>query len=181
MALWFRARWRSVLITAALALVIGAFLAGSALAQTPPATTGTAWSPPGMGMMWGPGGPGGCPLGGPGAGVGAPRQGLTAVAAWLGITPEQLWRELPGKSLAQVAKDHGKERAELIAFLNSWVKARLDAAVQAGRLTPAQAEQWLALHQARVEQMVDRVHVAVGPGAGRPGGPGGPGGPGPRR
>lgn len=170
---WFRARWRSVLIIAAMALITGAFLAGSVLAQTPPAATGAAWSPPGMGTMWGPGGPG--------ARVGTPQQGMTAIAAWLGIAPEQLWRELPGKSLAQVAMDHGKERAELIAFLNRWVKARLDAAVQAGRLTPAQAEQRLAFHQARVEQMVDRVHTVVGPGAGRPGGPGGPGGPGPRR
>jgi hypothetical protein len=114
-------------------------------------------------------------MGGHGGCLGEPHGGMAAIAGWLGIAPEQLWRELAGKSLAQVAAAHGKERTELIAFLNEQVKARLDAAVSAGRLTRAEADARLAAHAARVEQMVGHIHGAMAPGAG------GPGGPGPRR
>jgi hypothetical protein len=170
----WNARWRAALAATIVALLVGAFLAGNALAQTPPAASGMGWTPPGMGMMWGPGGPGAgpCPMVGTGGQPGGPRHMLTAVADFLGITPEQLWAELPGKSLAQVAAAHQKSTAEVIAFFNREARAALDAAVKAGRLTQAQADRMHALHVQRVAQMVETVHpAAMGPGARQPGGP----------
>jgi hypothetical protein len=122
----------------------------------------------------GPGGPGG-PKGHGRGGVGAD---MTALATWLGITPEQLHTELhegTGKSLAQVAQAHNKTRDALITFLTDQTKARLDQAVAAGRLTQQQADQMLEQFRQNVGQMVDRVHAPGQPG--QPGQPRGPRGP----
>src|SRR2546429_5047628 len=68
-----------------------------------------------------------------------------AAAAYLGVTEAQLRNELAGgKSLAQVARDHGKSADGLIDALVAAAKTKLDAAVAAGRLTKAQADQMLA-------------------------------------
>jgi hypothetical protein len=53
---------------------------------------------------------------------------MIAVAAQsIGITPEQLRAELPGKSLAQVAEAHGKSPADVAAALKKAADARIDA------------------------------------------------------
>ena len=66
---------------------------------------------------------------------------LTTVAGYLGVTAEQLKSELmAGKTLAQVATEHGKTVAGLEQTITSAVKARLDKAVAAG-LISAQTEQ----------------------------------------
>jgi hypothetical protein len=51
----------------------------------------------------------------------------SAVAAEaIGITPEQLHQELPGKSLAQVAEAHGKSAADVSSALKTAAHARVD-------------------------------------------------------
>jgi hypothetical protein len=54
--------------------------------------------------------------------------GMLAVAAQsIGISPEQLRAELPGKSLAQVAEAHGKNPADVAAALKKAADAQIDA------------------------------------------------------
>ena len=93
--------------------------------------------------------------GGRGPGFGASHE---AIAQFLGLTAEQLRTELNGTSLAQVAQNHGRTRAQLVQFLTSAAQQEIAQAVQAGRLTQQQADQRLAALQSRIEQMVDRVH-----------------------
>jgi hypothetical protein len=90
------------------------------------------------------------------------------IAQFLGVTAEQLRTELNGTSLAQVAQNHGRTRAQLVQFLVSSAQQEIAQAVQAGRLTQQQADQRLAELQSRVEQMVDRVRQPRQAGA-RPG------------
>jgi lambda repressor-like predicted transcriptional regulator len=122
------------------------------------------------GEVHGPGGPrgtgghGGRGHGGPGMHGGAD------VAGFLGITAEQLRTELQsGKTLAQVAQDHGKSRDELKAFLTEARKAQLAQGVTDGKLTQAEADEKLAEFTARLDEMID----STGPKAGI-GGPRGP-------
>jgi hypothetical protein len=70
--------------------------------------------------------------------------GLDAAASYLGLTEEQLRSELAGgKTPAQVAQAHGKSVAGLVDALVADAKQHLDAAVAAGRLTQAQANDLL--------------------------------------
>jgi hypothetical protein len=70
--------------------------------------------------------------------------GAAAAADYLGLTEAQLHSELEaGKTLAQVAQAHGKSAAGLIDALVADAKKHLDAAVAAGRLTQAQANEML--------------------------------------
>ena len=62
--------------------------------------------------------------------------GLETAAGYIGITEAQLDTELEGgKSLAQVAKDHGKSVDGLVAALVADAKTEARRAVSAGRLT----------------------------------------------
>lgn len=70
--------------------------------------------------------------------------GLDPAAAYLGLTEGQLRTELEdGKTLAQVAQAHGKSVAGLVDVLAADLKKHIDAAVAAGRLTQAQANETL--------------------------------------
>ena len=120
--------------------------------------------------------------GGPGKGPGGPRPGgpgmmnPSALATFLGLTqPGDLRTALQGKSMAQVAADHGKTREQLKTFLTQQEKDRLDQAVKNNRLTQAQEDQRLADFGTHLDQMIDRVFPAAGQGG--PGGPRGPRGP----
>jgi hypothetical protein len=118
---------------------------------------------PGRGGPRGPGGPGG---------------DLNAAATALNITPQQLRTELQGKSLADVAKAHGKTEADMVTALQTAAHARIDAAVTAGRVTAADAATQKTQVDARIAQMVSQVVPQGRPGGqGGPGGPGAPGGP----
>ncbi|HEV7882865.1 MAG TPA: hypothetical protein VGO81_04805 [Solirubrobacteraceae bacterium] len=67
------------------------------------------------------------------------------VAKALGITRAQLETQLrAGKSLADIAKAHGKSLDDVRAALKADAKTRLDKAVKAGDLTQAQADEILA-------------------------------------
>ena len=75
--------------------------------------------------------------------------GLDAAATYLGLTEAQLQTQLQsGKSLADVAKAHGKTVEGLVAAMVADAKQHIAADVAAGRLTEAQQTQILSdLHQ----------------------------------
>jgi hypothetical protein len=75
--------------------------------------------------------------GGPGA-----HGPLDDVAVALGITERQLFDQLrSGKSLADVAKAHGKTLDDVRAAVKAAVIKRLDAAVKAGTITKAERDE----------------------------------------
>jgi hypothetical protein len=92
---------------------------------------------------------------GPGPG-GMFRAGLAATASYLGITQAQLRSELgSGKSLAQIAKAHGKTADGLVAALVAVTKSRLDKAVAGKHLTSAQEKAIVARLHALLEGLVN--------------------------
>ena len=81
---------------------------------------------------------------------------LDAAATYLGLTEAQLRTELDGgKSLAQVAKDHGKSVDGLVGALVAALKKDLDADVTAGRITQAQEDAFLADAKQRITDFVN--------------------------
>ena len=98
---------------------------------------------------------------------------LDAAASYLGLTEAELATELSGgKTLADVAKAKGKSVDGLVSALVADEKKELDAAVAAGRITKAQADEMLANAKQRFTDMVngtlpDRGHGPLGgpPGA----------------
>jgi hypothetical protein len=71
---------------------------------------------------------------------------LALPAAYLGVSTDVLKHELrSGQTLAQIANaTPGKSAQGLVDYLVAQAKAKLDAKVAAGRLTPAQENDWLA-------------------------------------
>ncbi len=129
---------------------------------------GTGFGPGGHGRGFG--GPGG--HGGPG---GLDADDLTAAAKVLGMTEADLTTQLSaGKTVAQVATAKSVTLQTVIDAISAADKAEFAAAVKAGTMTQARADQMLANLTAHVTDEVNGV--AGGPG-GR-GGPGGHGGPG---
>ena len=81
---------------------------------------------------------------------------LDAAANYLGLTEAQLHSELQsGKTLAQVAKDHGKSVDGLVNALVNAAREKLDAAVKAQRLTQSQADQMLNDLRSRITDLVN--------------------------
>ena len=81
-----------------------------------------------------------------------------AVTAYLGLTAAQLRTELrAGKSLAQIATQHGKAVAGLKSAILDAVKTRLDRAVAGGRLSPAQETTILDRLSAHLDRLVNRT------------------------
>ncbi len=94
--------------------------------------------------------------------------GLDAAASYLGLTEDQLHTQLEsGKTLAQVAKAHGKSVDGLEAAMVKDATTKLDAAVKAGRLTSAQEQQILTDLKRHVDDLVNGKLPDRGPG--RPG------------
>lgn len=96
-------------------------------------------------------------FGGPGhhGGSGHHGKSLAAVATYLGLTQAELRAELEsGKTLAQIAKAQGKSVDGLKAKLKAEAKTKLDAAVKAGRITQARADQMLARMTERLDDMI---------------------------
>ena len=86
---------------------------------------------------------------------------LQAAATYLGLDRKALVRELrSGKSLAQVANAQNKGVAGLQAAILAAFKAKVDAAVAAGRIDSARAQKVLAAAPARIEKLVNRVPKA---------------------
>ena len=83
------------------------------------------------------------------------RFGFDAAAGYLGVTDEELREALrDGKSLADVAKAEGKSVDGLVDALVQAQTARLDQAVEDGRLTKAQRDEIVEGLEERVERMV---------------------------
>ena len=119
-------------------------------------------------------------LGGPGFGHHGGDRGfghLDAAASYLGLTQAELRTQLDaGKTLADVAKAQGKTVDGLVSALVADEKNELDAAVSAGRLTQAQADQMLANAQDRFTALVNGQLPPRGPHGFGFGGPPGAGG-----
>jgi hypothetical protein len=119
-------------------------------------------------------GPGGRGLGGPGKG--GPGGHLADAATYLGLTQAKLMEQLrAGKTLADVAKAQGKTTDGLKAALVASEKKELAAAVTAGRLTQAQADEILANASTRFDDMIAGTRPQGGPGGRGGHGPGFPG------
>jgi polyhydroxyalkanoate synthesis regulator phasin len=103
------------------------------------------------------GGPGGRGPGRPGFGRGVIAQGLQVAADAIGITPQQLRQELPGKSLAQVAQAHGKSANDVITALTNAANQRIDQAVASGRITADQGNTRKTEVDQRITQLVNQV------------------------
>ena len=82
---------------------------------------------------------------------------LTIAAKYVGVTPQALLAELKGKSLAQVATAHGKTVAGLKTALLQPFKAHLDKAVDAGRISSADAQAKLAKISARLDELINKT------------------------
>jgi len=81
---------------------------------------------------------------------------LDAAASYLGLTDAQLDNELAsGKSLARIAKDHGKSVDGLVNALLDAAKKKLDDAVAAGRLTKDQETEMLNGLKDRITNLVN--------------------------
>jgi hypothetical protein len=75
-------------------------------------------------------------------GLPGPHQFLSTAADYLGLTEAQLRTQLnSGKTLAQIAEDRNKSVEGLVDKLVADMKARIEEAVEDGRLTRAQANQ----------------------------------------
>lgn len=80
------------------------------------------------------------------------------LATLLGITEKQLENELDtGVSLLTVATNHGITQDALVAFLTTEATARIDAAVTAGKITQAQADEMKAAMPAKIEAFINRI------------------------
>lgn len=82
--------------------------------------------------------------------------GLNAAAKYLGMTEASLRTALEGgKTLAQVAKDRDKSVDGLVDALVAEKKADIQQHVKEGRLTQAQADEFVSGLKARVTDMVN--------------------------
>jgi hypothetical protein len=96
---------------------------------------------------------------GPGFGFGhgpGPMHDLSNAAEYLGLTQAQLRTQLnQGKTLAQIARDRDKAVDGLIDTLVASNKERIDAAVEDGRLTRAQADEKLEMLRQAITDFVN--------------------------
>jgi hypothetical protein len=104
------------------------------------------------------------PFGRPGLGLAfGPGVDLGAAAKYLGLSDQKLLADLRGgKSLADVAKDQGKTTDGLKAALESAQKARLAAAVAAGRLTDAQRTKIESNLDQRLDKLINGTLPKLG-------------------
>jgi hypothetical protein len=90
-----------------------------------------------------------------GSSVKIPAVYLTPILAYLQINDQTLERELKsGKSLAQIAAEHGKTAAGVTAAILGPIRAQLDAQVAAGKLTASDRDAFLAQAQVNVAKLV---------------------------
>ena len=96
------------------------------------------------------------------------------LATTLGITEEQVYQELAGKSVADVVAAHGGDLEAVKASVLADSQAKLDAAVQAGTLTAEQASTMATNFASHLDAMLSEAHGQMGGGRGHGMGPGGP-------
>lgn len=84
------------------------------------------------------------------------RFSLDQVASALGISADQLRQEVPGKSLADVARAHNVDPTRVAEALKSAATIRIDQAVSAGRISANRAAELKQRTSARVDQLITR-------------------------
>lgn len=115
-------------------------------------------------VLGGPGGPHG--RGGPG-GPGGGREMLGDVAKALGLTEAKLHEQLEdGKTLAQIAKAQGKDLDDVKAAVRKAATARLDQAVEDGKITKAQRDDMLEHLDEHLDDFGERPFGGPGRGHG---------------
>jgi hypothetical protein len=126
---------------------------------------------PGGRFERGPGRPGGQmgPLAGPRAALFGQ---LDTAANAIGITVEQLRQELPGKSLADVARAHNVDAKRVADALNADAAARIDQQVRDGHLPADRAAQMKEQLRSRIDQRVTQQAPQMQPRGPRAGAPG---------
>jgi hypothetical protein len=93
---------------------------------------------------------------------------LDTIAKALGMTIDELRTALrSGQSIAQIAQSKNVAIQKVIDALTADAKTALDAAVKAGRLTQAQADQMLTTAKDRLSQFVNGQGGAKAPAIGR--------------
>ncbi len=84
------------------------------------------------------------------------RRHFDALAGFLGMNTADLMNELrSGKSLAQIAQEHGKSRDELKNFLTQQFNQAIDQLVQQGRFTQEQANNAKSKFQSNLDRLID--------------------------
>jgi lambda repressor-like predicted transcriptional regulator len=140
-------------------LLVGSLLASSAAAQTP--VSGVGPGPgvcPGFGMMT--------------AGFG-PAVSHQAIADALGMSSQELWdAQAGGTSIAELARQENVDLSTVADAALAAHTAQLDAAVQAGSLTQAQADAMQQLMRSRIEAQLQTGGGFRGWGPGMMGGRG---------
>lgn len=101
---------------------------------------------------------------------------LDNVAKVLGITTAELRTELQTKSFATIAKEKNVDIQKVKDAITADVKAHLDEEVASGEHTQAEADAKLAKLKTRLDDIVNGVRPAGGPGMGGRGHHGGRGG-----
>jgi len=128
------------------ALLLGATLVSGASAQpTPIPGAPAAGFGPGYGMMGG---------FGPGAAASSGTNGAVhdAIASALGITSQELWdARAAGKTVAELAAEKNVPLQTVVDAAVAAHSAELDAAVQSGTLTQAQADALTQLTRSRIQ------------------------------
>jgi hypothetical protein len=88
---------------------------------------------------------------------------VAAAAGYLGVTPRRLRRELrSGRTLAQIAAASGKSAAGLVDALVSARAKQLNAAVDAGKLSPSTEKTRLESLRSRITNRVDKTPGYIG-------------------
>lgn len=81
---------------------------------------------------------------------------LETAARAMNISVDQLRQELPGKSLADVARAHNVDPSTVADALKSAAASRIDQAVSAGRISADQASQIKQRINERIDQLMTR-------------------------
>jgi hypothetical protein len=82
--------------------------------------------------------------------------GLEAPARAMNLSVDQLRQQLPGKSMADVARANNVDPNTVANALKTEANRRIDEAVSAGRLTSDQANQMKQNLSSRIDQMMTR-------------------------
>jgi hypothetical protein len=108
-------------------------------------------------------------------GPGPFHHGLETAAKYLGMTEAALRAQLEdGKTLAQVARSKGKSVSGLVNAIVAEKQARIQEDVKDGRLTQAQADDFVAGLKERVTDLINGRFPRLHEHRFRPGGPRGP-------
>jgi hypothetical protein len=100
--------------------------------------------------------------------------GMDAAASALGMSAEDVRSALmDGTTIAQLAERQGKNVDDVVAAMVKGATTRLDEAVEAGRITQAQADEMKGSLEERIRDFVQNGKPAGGRGWGMHRGPGG--------